>query len=46
MQTVGHISGAAHFYSRQQLKNDPFPNDAVIIYRLDMFRFLYSLFRI
>ncbi|CAF1249094.1 unnamed protein product [Rotaria sordida] len=27
MQTVGHISGAAHFYSRQQLKNDPFPKD-------------------
>jgi hypothetical protein len=31
MQTVGHISGAAHFYSRQQLKNDPFPKDKVNI---------------
>jgi hypothetical protein len=29
MQTVGHISGAANFYSRQQLQNDPFPKDKV-----------------
>ena len=34
MQTVGHISGATHFYSRQQLGNDPFPKDQVIIDRL------------
>ncbi|CAF1190346.1 unnamed protein product [Adineta steineri] len=27
MQTVGHVSGAACFYSRQQLQNDPFPKD-------------------
>ncbi|CAF1000041.1 unnamed protein product [Adineta ricciae] len=27
MQTVGHISGAAYFYSRHQLINDPFPKD-------------------
>ena len=31
MQTVGHVSGAAHFYSRQQLQNDPFPKDQVMI---------------
>ena len=29
MQTVGHVSGATHFYSRQQLQNDPFPKDKV-----------------
>lgn len=27
MQTVGHVSGAAHFYSRHSLKNDPFPQE-------------------
>ncbi|CAF1382931.1 unnamed protein product [Didymodactylos carnosus] len=27
MQTVGHITGAAHFYSRHQLTNDPFPKE-------------------
>ncbi|CAF4305469.1 unnamed protein product, partial [Rotaria magnacalcarata] len=27
MQTVGHVAGAARFYSRQQLANDPFPKD-------------------
>lgn len=37
MQTVGHISGATHFYSRQQLKNDPFPKDQVMGNRLDFF---------
>lgn len=29
MQTVGHVSGATYFYSRHQLKNDPFPKDKV-----------------
>ena len=29
MQTVGHISGAAYFYGRHQLKNDPFPKNKV-----------------
>ena len=29
MQTVGHVAGATHFYSRQQLQNDPFPSDKV-----------------
>ncbi|UJR28526.1 hypothetical protein I4U23_009763 [Adineta vaga] len=27
MQTVGHVSGAAYFYSREHLTNDPFPKD-------------------
>ncbi|CAF3220732.1 unnamed protein product [Rotaria socialis] len=27
MQTVSHVAGAARFYSRQQLANDPFPKD-------------------
>ena len=31
MQTVGHVSGAAYFYSRQQLQKDPFPKEQVTI---------------
>jgi hypothetical protein len=37
MQTVGHISGATPFYSRQQLKNDPFPTDKVNHFSLNVF---------
>lgn len=34
MQTAAHVSGAAHFYSREQLKNDPFPPERVNVFFL------------
>jgi hypothetical protein len=45
MQTVGHVSGAAHFYSRQQLKTDPFPTDQVNLF-ISTFSYQNALFRI
>jgi len=43
MQTVGHISGATHFYSRQQLKNDPFPKDKVNIFHAIVLLFKFFI---
>lgn len=29
MQTAGHVAGAARFYQRQDVQNDPWPKDKV-----------------
>lgn len=30
VQTAGHVSGAAYYYQRKDIKNDPWPTEKVM----------------